>query len=133
MSDTFNSNYGPSYQAGVVECLPLTQVLDGGDPDDPIEVHFLYGQDFYTAYADPQEWKLRDLEWCVEKDLLFFDGGEVLPLSLQPEEIKQRIKDMNELTSRYKEHRKRLDNNVLLSSIHKCRHKLANWVKPEFI
>ena len=132
MSDTFNSNYGPSYQAGVVECLPLTQVLDGGDPDDPIEVHFLYGQDFYTAYADPQEWNLRDLEQCISQDLLFFKNGDVLPMSLQPEGIKQEIKDMNEFTSRYNKHRKKLDDNVLISLIHESRVKLANWIRPEF-
>ena len=132
MSDTFNSNYGPSYQAGVVECLPLTQVLDGGDPDDPIEVHFLYGQDFYTAYADPQEWNLRDLERCIGQDLFFFKNGDVLPMSLQPEGIKQEIKDMNEFTSRYNKHRKKLDDNVLISLIHESRVKLANWIRPEF-
>ena len=131
MSDTLDFS-SPSYKKGVVERLTVTQVQPGFDSDDYIEVNFLLGQDLFTAYANPKVWKLRDLEWCVEEDLLFFSGGEVLPLSLQPEEIKQKIKDMNEFTSRFKEHRKRLDNNVLISSIHKCRKKLANWVKPEF-
>ena len=110
----------------------LTEIEEADDTDKFYRLYCHLNEITYITRADSKEWSLSELKSLVGEHILFFNDGQLLPRSLQTEEVQRNLKLHKQWEKDYEKRLKMMKSNNIESLIYKCRTKIANWIRPGY-